>query len=1376
MYLRFCKGTNYNLKNKHQLLTKTLNTMKNFTKLFVAVVTGIFAFSCVTDTTDDLGVNIETGKGKGNTQVTLSLEQSRTQLGAKAEGLYPVYWSEGDAIAINGAISAPLAAEYAGAPSADFHFGEQELVYPYCVVYPAPEAVAIEDETTEEPSTEPVLPENTFPVTFANVQPYTVGTFAPKSAPMYAYAVEPAEGEAVAPIQMNHLTGVLRLAVKGDVTLASMTVAAEGKIAGTFLVDCKSGTLTAHEEALNNITVVLPEGGLKLSATEATPIYVAVPAGEHGIYTITLVSDALADNTMVVRFNSDFHKVEPGVVKEFGEITFTPNAASGQEGELVIVNAAQMKRLAQLSEVGQLSGVTKVTIGATIDMSGVADWHGIELLPSHIVFDGGSDKGYEISGLKAPLFGATAATIKNVKLTNVAIVETEETMVGAIARRFDGKMTNCEASGALEMNNTTFDTTASLKMYDVITIGGLVGLATNATIEDCKSYVNVTIKSVAAEAEEPYIGVGGAIGAAHTLTSLTNVDNYGNVVLDVREEKIYSHTGGVIGQMAPISTDEANAPDVKVMTKCDNYGTITTTAETTGLSSARIGGITGYMTRGITNFSDNHNYGAITCNDASGNRNVGGIVGGHNWSPIDNCTNNAPITNIGAAGATRLGGIIAGDVLFAITNCTNNVEGVIKNSGELSGSNNVYAGGIAASDLTITNDDYAAYDLKAENCYVSNCHNKAEIIHDGTCKSIFLAGIVARTTSATISNCTNTAAVKHLGISTGNTYVAGICALQCNSVDKCTNSAAITIGGDELVPTGGYLYLSGLVGDVKGSITNCENSGAVTLAGDANSTTKFSTINVAGITRGSYGKIANTKNSGSITVKDIATGTLKVAGIVNMLYTTTDDYSKGEWKDVENSGNITFDNVTGWTGNTNCYIGGLASYILQSGSDLTAENRVELRNWTNKGNITATNFAPGLASGKDGRTILGGCFGHYTISWFDLNNCDNEGNLNIEIAAASHTFIGGIAGFLNQSGTIADTTCSMLNCNNSGAVTVNTVARTDTAATAFAGEGLVVGGLFGEWYVQQATLQPITLTNCNNSGAVTLKGTLMAPKTSRHVVGGVSADHYSNGTFINCHNSGAVGVVGTAATTGGMVDANNLQVGGVTAYYHPYRQNADQIGEWIGCTNTGNISIKNIKIASYVMIGGVLGYNQNRGAGSTNFKDCGNSGELLMENVSATANSFEMAGIVAYNHDSEAAFTGEVVNTGNIIAKNVTTMASKTYIGGILGYTVMPIANAKSYCDIEALGLKGKVGMIMGIPYASATKATNCSVGGSIAFDSKEDNDPSGDLILVPNFQSIAGNWYEHIYTDETTQAIAEGDGCSLLAEKPALPTYTPAE
>ena len=583
--------------------------MKNLTKIFMAVVVAMFAFACVTDTTEDLG--IEVGKGGGNTQITLSLEESRTQLGEKADGLYPVYWSEGDAIAVNGAISAPLAAEAAGQPSATFQING-DVAYPYCVVYPAPEAVAIEDETTEEeptpePTPEPSLPENTYPVTFANVQPYTVGTFAPKSAPMYAYTVEAAEGEEQLPIQMQHLSGALRLAVKGDITLASMTVAAEGKIAGTFLIDCKIGKLTAHEEAVNNITVTFPEGGLKLNADVATPIYVAVPAGEHGIYTITLVSDALTDNTMIVRFNSDFHPVVPGVVKEFGEVTFTPNANNGEEGELVIVNVAQMKRLAQLAEVGQLGGVTKVSIGATIDMSDV-NWTPINIFPS-IVFDGGSDKGYEIKGLKAPLFNTTAAKIQNLKLTGVNIVETKEPLSGSIARSFYGTMTNCEAAGTLTVNNTTFTTTASMSKFDIINIGGLVGQAGGATFKDCTNKVNILVNSVShAEQGNESVAIGGIAAAAHSQSSFDNTDNYGKIEVCGGILVNYVDVGGVLGHMINVGT---TTPEVSTIKNCDNHGELFTNnkilAEDNVATALHIGGISANLLTGVE-FNNNNNH------------------------------------------------------------------------------------------------------------------------------------------------------------------------------------------------------------------------------------------------------------------------------------------------------------------------------------------------------------------------------------------------------------------------------------------------------------------------------------------------------------------------------------------------------------------------------------------------------------------------------------------------------------------------------------------------------------------------------------------------------------------------------------------------
>ena len=78
--------------------------MKNLTKMFWAVAALFAGVACTTDATEDLGVAVD-----GQTKFVLSLEESRTQLGDKAGEVYPLYWSAGDKISVNGVESAPLA-------------------------------------------------------------------------------------------------------------------------------------------------------------------------------------------------------------------------------------------------------------------------------------------------------------------------------------------------------------------------------------------------------------------------------------------------------------------------------------------------------------------------------------------------------------------------------------------------------------------------------------------------------------------------------------------------------------------------------------------------------------------------------------------------------------------------------------------------------------------------------------------------------------------------------------------------------------------------------------------------------------------------------------------------------------------------------------------------------------------------------------------------------------------------------------------------------------------------------------------------------------------------------------------------------------------
>ena len=61
----------------------------------------IFAVGCQVGDNTDNTINTDT---KG-VVLGISLEQTRTSLGAKDGDRYPVYWSEGDKIVVNGVLS-----------------------------------------------------------------------------------------------------------------------------------------------------------------------------------------------------------------------------------------------------------------------------------------------------------------------------------------------------------------------------------------------------------------------------------------------------------------------------------------------------------------------------------------------------------------------------------------------------------------------------------------------------------------------------------------------------------------------------------------------------------------------------------------------------------------------------------------------------------------------------------------------------------------------------------------------------------------------------------------------------------------------------------------------------------------------------------------------------------------------------------------------------------------------------------------------------------------------------------------------------------------------------------------------------------------------
>ena len=176
----------------------------------------------------------------------------KTVLGDKEGSKYPVLWSEGDVISINGLVSKHLTADEAGAASATFTFDEKPAdAGVYNVVYPG-------SNTSGR-------------VVFPSSQSYVENSFCPGAAPLIGQTDNLEE-----PVSLHTCAAVVRFSIKGDVTLASMDVAAPSgeKISGEF-------DLNLVPQAGASAQMAYSFGsGLALSETEKVVVF-TVPAGSY---------------------------------------------------------------------------------------------------------------------------------------------------------------------------------------------------------------------------------------------------------------------------------------------------------------------------------------------------------------------------------------------------------------------------------------------------------------------------------------------------------------------------------------------------------------------------------------------------------------------------------------------------------------------------------------------------------------------------------------------------------------------------------------------------------------------------------------------------------------------------------------------------------------------------------------------------------------------------------------------------------------------------------------------------------------------------------------------------------------------------------------
>lgn len=254
---------------------------------------------------------VDVNGSEGDAKLHLTLPQTRTMLGGKEGDVYPLYWSEGDRILVNGVLSEEVDIDANNRSSATFEVGGT-LTYPYNITYPSSSAASL---------TKPV-------VEFLSEQSYTEGSFAVGSAPMCGYIAKQGNG-----CTLSHLAGVLKLSVKAsseDVALQKIVVTSTSgaKISGEFEVNCADASITPTDHTLNTITYLLPND-YKLPVVESAEFYISIPAIEVGRCKVELVESS--GDKMVCEWRPST-EVESGVVREFKTVTYARNTTTTLEG------------------------------------------------------------------------------------------------------------------------------------------------------------------------------------------------------------------------------------------------------------------------------------------------------------------------------------------------------------------------------------------------------------------------------------------------------------------------------------------------------------------------------------------------------------------------------------------------------------------------------------------------------------------------------------------------------------------------------------------------------------------------------------------------------------------------------------------------------------------------------------------------------------------------------------------------------------------------------------------------------------------------------------------------------------------------------------
>lgn len=1194
--------------------------------VFAALTLGCSKEVDIQDELPDKDEIVATGDGETIT-VTLSVpesEDTKTTLGAKDGDTYPVLWSAGDVITLNGTAATEFTPA-SGNATATAKFKLATLASPYNFLY---RGVAGSSNQ----------------VTFPANQSYVANGFDPAAMPMYASLAARTDN-----VTFSHVASLLKFSFTGSKKIDSVTLtAADGtkSLSGTF-------TIGAGSNGVLNGSLTPASGGGAINYNFGSHIqlsddpfvfYVAIPAGTYeGGITLTVVDNNSGHMNITVMDSDDTKTIAAGKVREFNNVVYVQekdahlkmiwNLTTFQEFVEAVAGPNGDKTLnARLTPSDPSINLSSIA-GS---FASIEDYKG--------TFDGnGKTLDFGTSTATQPLFADLQGVVKNLTVkAKINATASNSYHWGIFAKQI---IPSIEVDDAPGLQNCTtapgssITWTPSSAIGSYMTLGGLVGNNNGGTITGCTNNATVTFaNNGVSNGNQPSIG--GVVGRTQkggdlkTQGDISNCTNYGIVVCAAEfSQNIY--IGGVIGYQV----EKAES-----MSGCVNHGLVKVASTASTGAALQLGGVAG-MAKGVMENCTNASDGVVTSEACSVTTylNQGGVVGRLNNDAglTYETLTNAGTLNVAATGSSSgayVGGVVGraneGAVLNGITN-----SGSINYTAD--SDVKTFIGGVTADNT---------------NNSLVNCHSTGGAISYtgislGTPSgaNCYIGGIVAYSTKP-ITNCTNAMAVEMGGAYSpaSDKYwaVGGIVAqMSANQpITSCLNTGNISfslqIGGSK-----GYSFLGGVAGRSDGDIIDSSNGGTVTFSGKNDAQNPMigglvgDTANDSGVTISGKYSTASATNYGNVVVNTSAQSKkyVYVGGIAGRARSTISD--------ATNAGQINVTNLTC----TRFYLGGIAgtnTVALGSGCANLADGDITVSGLTvneyyyiggvvglnsaavtgnNAGDVVVTN---GSTSAKS--LFLGGVVGRGEAN---ISSCTNTGAVSNGCpvtTAGSYLQVGGLVGYNDGDSAIS-------NCTNAGNVT-----NSGNSAGY-----LYVGGITSE--------SDANISSCVNSGAVSNSGEATTQKTSDKIyhleVGGI-AGHNAGITLTSCSNSGAVSNTGDSGA--------GIFIAGVSGH--------SNAGTFVTCSNSGAISNSGFpydsNMAFDVCIAGLVGYlegvNTLTGTSSAYNQNSGSVTE------SSTSGYVALGGVVGANFGSgtDMAYvrnleTGDLYYTGNT--------RYRSYIGGVIG-------------------------------------------------------------------------------------------------------------